>query len=93
MSSGEYLMFFISELLQPNCYIKVVRSLTGVRELSCEKSRPTDAAFRAFEHSELFIPLAELIDPNEQRAKIEKDLEKLQLEMAKLEKKLASLSP
>ncbi len=69
------------------------QTLAGVKKgkiLSCEKSRPTDAAFRAFEHSELFIPLAELIDPNEQRAKIEKDLEKLQLEMAKLEKKLGN---
>lgn len=75
-------------LLQENS--RAILALARVEELQVETSgkRPKGAASYIFNEIEIFVPLAGLVDVEQEIAKLEKELEKVSLQLKKVEGKL-----
>jgi valyl-tRNA synthetase len=78
------------ELLRKNS--KAILSLTRVEELQilAEGKRPRGAASYIFNEIEIFVPLAGLVDVEQELAKLEKEMAKVSLQLRSVELKLAN---
>ena len=77
-------------ILQENS--KAILALTRVEELQifAEGDRPKGAASYIFNEIEIFVPLAGLVDVDQELAKLKKAMEKVSLQLKKVEGKLAN---
>jgi valyl-tRNA synthetase len=77
-------------ILQEN--IKAILALTRVEELQifAEGDRPKGAASYIFNEIEIFVPLEGLVDVDQELAKLKKAMEKVSLQLKKVEGKLAN---
>jgi valyl-tRNA synthetase len=78
------------EILQENS--KAILSLTRVEELQIltKGTRPKGAASYIFNEIEIFVPLAGLVDVDQELAKLERELGKASLQLKKVEGKLGN---
>ena len=77
-------------LLQQN--LRALLALTRVEELQIlkEGTRPRGAASYIFNEIEIFVPLAGLVDVEQELAKLQKELDKASLQLQKVEAKLSN---
>jgi valyl-tRNA synthetase len=77
-------------ILQENS--KAILALTRVEELQifAEGERPEGAASYIFNEIEIFVPLAGLVDVDQELAKLEKETNKVSLQLKKVEGKLGN---
>ncbi|MEM7542755.1 MAG: valine--tRNA ligase [Pseudomonadota bacterium] len=73
-------------------YGPIIEKLTRVENLQIIDSPLEDAATALAGNSELYVPIAGLIDREQEQARLEKDIAKLEKEVARLDKKLANSS-
>ncbi len=71
---------------------KAILALTRVEELQIlnEGKRPQGAASYIFNEIEIFVPLAGLVDIEQEQAKLQKDMDKVSLQLKKVEGKLGN---
>jgi valyl-tRNA synthetase len=68
----------------------VITKLAFLQEISATENAPVNAASFVIKGAEFFIPLEGLLDPAEERAKLEKELEYTLGFLASVEKKLSN---
>jgi valyl-tRNA synthetase len=73
-------------------HISYFRSLARVENLHCgtKIKKPSPSASAVISGAEIFIPLEGLIDIDVERARLQKDLENLKIQLVKVSKKLAN---
>jgi valyl-tRNA synthetase len=72
-------------------YFRRLARITGIQALS-DGERPAQTASAVVEGGEIFIPLAGLIDPEEERARIRKEIDRVQGLVVGIKKKLSNES-
>ena len=79
-----------STILKKNS--KAILALTRVEELQIltEGKRPKGSASYIFNEIEIFVPLAGLVDIEQEQAKLKKDMDKVSLQLKKVEGKLGN---
>ena len=75
-------------ILQNN--VKILDKLANVEKYEFNVEIPKLVGFRLVDTTEIFVPLAELIDLNKEIEKLEKNIEKTQVELDKVLKKLSN---
>ena len=72
--------------------IKAILALTRVEELQifADGKRPKGSASYIFNEIEIFVPLAGLVDVDQELAKLEKEMDKVSLQLKKVEGKLGN---
>jgi valyl-tRNA synthetase len=63
---------------------------TGSVEYLTKGQRPKGAATAVVGDTELYIPLGDMIDPNEEKKRLEKEVRKVEEELARVQKKLSN---